>query len=72
MAQRDVHKAAPKSQASEDSAGIMFHDSMQYAVKILMNTFYGVFAVASIEHPSRLGLVNYRLGVSISKTSSLN
>ena len=22
----------------------MFHDSMQYAVKILMNTFYGVFA----------------------------
>ena len=45
MAQRDVHKAALKeAKQSEDSAGIMFHDSMQYAVKILMNTFYGVFA----------------------------
>ena len=45
MAQRDVHKAALKvAKETADSAGIMFHDSMQYAVKILMNTFYGVFA----------------------------
>ena len=45
MAQRDVHKAALKeAKQGKDSAGIMFHDSMQYAVKILMNTFYGVFA----------------------------
>ena len=45
MSQRDVHKASLKvAKEQEDSAGIMFHDSMQYAVKILMNTFYGVFA----------------------------
>ena len=45
MAQRDLHKLSLKSAKQEkDSAGIMFHDSMQYAVKILMNTFYGVFA----------------------------
>jgi DNA polymerase I len=45
MSQRDVHKASLKSaKEQDDSAGIMFHDSMQYAVKILMNTFYGVFA----------------------------
>ena len=45
MAQRDVHKTALKTAKQDnDSAGIMFHDSMQYAVKILMNTFYGVFA----------------------------
>ena len=45
MAQRDVHKASLKSaKQHDDSVGIMFHDSMQYAVKILMNTFYGVFA----------------------------
>jgi len=45
MSQRDVHKASLKlAKEQSDSAGIMFHDSMQYAVKILMNTFYGVFA----------------------------
>ena len=45
MTQRDVHKAELKIAKQEnDTAGIMFHDSMQYAVKILMNTFYGVFA----------------------------
>ena len=45
MAQRDIHKAElTTAKQTEDSAGIMFHDSMQYAVKILMNTFYGVFA----------------------------
>ncbi len=45
MAQRDIHKSAlNQAKLESDSAGIMFHDSMQYAVKILMNTFYGVFA----------------------------
>ena len=45
MAQRDEHKAAIKvAKSSEDSAAEAFHDAMQYAVKILMNSFYGVFA----------------------------
>jgi DNA polymerase I len=45
MAQRDEHKAALKqAKASGDELAAGFHDSMQYAVKILMNSFYGVFA----------------------------
>ena len=45
MAQRDEHKAALKiAQANEDTSAEAFHDAMQYAVKILMNSFYGVFA----------------------------
>ena len=45
MAQRDEHKAAIKgAKAAEDGAAEAFHDAMQYAVKILMNSFYGVFA----------------------------
>jgi len=44
MAQRDEHKALMKK-AKDDSIR-MFHDQMQSAVKILMNTFYGVFASA--------------------------
>ena len=44
MAQRDEHKALMKD-AKDDSIR-MFHDQMQSAVKILMNTFYGVFASA--------------------------
>lgn len=45
MAQRDVHKAALKAAKQEGNVQQeSFHDSMQYAVKILMNTFYGVFA----------------------------
>ena len=44
MAQRDEHKALMKS--AEDDSTRMFHDQMQSAVKILMNTFYGVFASA--------------------------
>ncbi|MGB1499681.1 MAG: DNA polymerase domain-containing protein [Poseidonia sp.] len=45
MAQRDEHKAALKTaQANEDTSAEAFHDAMQYAVKILMNSFYGVFA----------------------------
>ena len=45
MAQRDEHKAAIKvAKSSEDSVAEAFHDAMQYAVKILMNSFYGVFA----------------------------
>jgi len=45
MAQRDEHKSALKlAKDEEDEAKVSFHDSMQYAVKILMNSFYGVFA----------------------------
>ena len=44
MAQRDQHKALMKS--ADDNSTRMFHDQMQSAVKILMNTFYGVFASA--------------------------
>ena len=45
MEQRDVHKTALKeAKKAGDVAKESFHDSMQYAVKILMNTFYGVFA----------------------------
>ena len=43
MAQRDLHKAGMRDSASDDGARA-FHDDMQYAVKILMNSFYGVFA----------------------------
>jgi DNA polymerase I len=45
MAQRDEHKAAIKvAKGAGDSTSEAFHDAMQYAVKILMNSFYGVFA----------------------------
>lgn len=45
MAQRDEHKAALKTaKNNDDEVKMAFHDSMQYAVKILMNSFYGVFA----------------------------
>jgi DNA polymerase I len=45
MAQRDEHKSALKvAKDEEDETRVSFHDSMQYAVKILMNSFYGVFA----------------------------
>ena len=45
MAQRDEHKAAIKAaKSSGDAPAEAFHDAMQYAVKILMNSFYGVFA----------------------------
>ena len=42
MTQRDVHKAGMKD--AKDDAKHSYHDQMQYAVKILMNSFYGVFA----------------------------
>ena len=42
MSQRDVHKAGMRE--SKDGATRSYHDQMQYAVKILMNSFYGVFA----------------------------
>ena len=42
MAQRDHHKA----QMKKEGADRLFHDQMQYAVKLLMNSFYGVFASA--------------------------
>ncbi len=44
MAQRDEHKALMKD--AKDESNRMFHNQMQSAVKILMNTFYGVFASA--------------------------
>ena len=45
MAQRDHHKAErSRSEASGDAEGAAFHDRLQEAVKILMNSFYGVFA----------------------------
>ena len=44
MSQRDHHKAMMKSTTDESER--LFHDQMQFAVKILMNTFYGVFASA--------------------------
>jgi DNA polymerase I len=42
MDQRDRHKQGMKD--AEAEAERAFHDAMQYAVKILMNSFYGVFA----------------------------
>lgn len=42
MSQRDVHKAGMRN--ANDDAIHSYHDQMQYAVKILMNSFYGVFA----------------------------
>jgi len=45
MSQRDLHKTAMKqANADGDASGLAFHDQMQYAVKIMMNSFYGVFA----------------------------
>lgn len=45
MSQRDEHKAGMKlAKEGQDEKALQFHDSMQYAVKILMNSFYGVFA----------------------------
>jgi DNA polymerase I len=45
MAKRDQHKAALSiSKSTGDQGSVEFHDAMQYAVKILMNSFYGVFA----------------------------
>ena len=45
MAQRDHHKAErSRSEASGDAEGAAFHDRLQEAVKIPMNSFYGVFA----------------------------
>ena len=45
MGQRDEHKALLKQARNDEQAEKEeFHDAMQYAVKILMNSFYGVFA----------------------------
>ena len=45
MSQRDEHKSAlKKAKQIGDERAVGFHDAMQYAVKILMNSFYGVFA----------------------------
>ena len=47
MAQREHHKEAmKKAEKQAQQSAIAFHDQMQYAVKILMNSFYGVFASA--------------------------
>ena len=45
MEQRDIHKRAlSAAQDNGDESAEMFHYEMQFAVKILMNSFYGVFA----------------------------
>ncbi len=45
MFQRDTHKHEMRTaKESKDIVKHQFHDAMQYAVKILMNSFYGVFA----------------------------
>ncbi|MBK00682.1 MAG: DNA polymerase II [Euryarchaeota archaeon] len=45
MSQRDFHKSKmKKAEEDGDKSKQRFHDGMQYAVKILMNSFYGVFA----------------------------
>jgi len=42
MERRDFHKEGIRNAKSDSERD--FHDRMQYAVKILMNSFYGVFA----------------------------
>ena len=45
MQSRDRHKAAlAEASAAGDEAEAFLQDQLQYAVKILMNSFYGVFA----------------------------
>jgi len=45
MQSRDRHKAAlDEARATGDEAEAFLQDQLQYAVKILMNSFYGVFA----------------------------
>ncbi len=45
MSQRDQQKELMiQSSSSGDDTGAVFHDRLQYALKILMNSFYGVFA----------------------------
>lgn len=45
MSQRDFHKSEmKKAELGGQKSKQRFHDGMQYAVKILMNSFYGVFA----------------------------
>ena len=45
MQSRDRHKAAlAEARATGDEAEAFLQDQLQYAVKILMNSFYGVFA----------------------------
>lgn len=45
MGLRDTHKEAmKKAKENGDEELVAFHDQMQYAVKIMMNSFYGVFA----------------------------
>ena len=45
MDQRDYHKSElKKARESGQEEAAFLHDQLQYAVKILMNSFYGVFA----------------------------
>ena len=65
MAQRDFHKSELKSaRSASDDVNASFHDSMQYAVKILMNSFYGVFASEFIDLLTGTWLFNHSLGSS--------
>ena len=45
MELRDLHKKSwSDARNNNDTMEMSFHNSMQYAVKIMMNSFYGVFA----------------------------
>ena len=67
MAQRDHHKAELKvANETGDNDSAFLHDQLQYAVKILMNSFYGVFASSfyRFTHPD--------LGASITEWARYN
>ena len=67
MDSRDRHKAAlEKANEEGDDAEAFLQDQLQYAVKILMNSFYGVFAsnFYRFTHPS--------LGASITEWARHN
>ena len=67
MQSRDSHKAAlAKANEEGDEEAAFLQDQLQYAVKILMNSFYGVFAsnFYRFTHPS--------LGASITEWARYN
>ena len=67
MQSRDIHKAAlAKANEEGDEEEAFLQDQLQYAVKILMNSFYGVFAsnFYRFTHPS--------LGASITEWARHN
>lgn len=69
MLMRDIHKTEmAKAKAENDDSAVAFHDQMQYAVKIMMNSFYGVFASAFY----RFTRPNQELGSSITALARRN